>query len=376
MAWCATGVEPWATWLGGSRRARDGEVPEVTDQRVSAGSLWAVVPKTPSSPAGRRPLPTAAWGRARIEGGGWDALRDLRRLAKADEGRWRSRRGANRSTEQRACWLGCTGGAGPELTAHWSRCIEEAWPARARGRASEVGLACPLAGPATSAAGARPSSTTVQPSGPPRSGWGSREGKRDEATRAAGSGRGKPGRGVEARCAAAASSPGAAGPGRAGLGGARTMRADCRPPRWRAGLRWEPRTVRRVSEAWPRPPPPAGPRCPAQAAVPSLLAATPPPGLGCFCCCSCCSRTLEPSKVSGDQQGSASRSSSLLKEPEDAAKDAATPHSMCQGEALPPGVSSLRRFTFPWGHSFLSKEGLEILPWRPLFYLLLDWWTE
>lgn len=29
----------------GSWRARDGEVPEVTDQRVSAGSLWAVVPK-------------------------------------------------------------------------------------------------------------------------------------------------------------------------------------------------------------------------------------------------------------------------------------------------------------------------------------------
>lgn len=51
--------------------------------------------------------------------------------------------------------------------------------------------------------------------------------------------------------------------------------------------------------------------------------------------------------MSGDQQGSASRGSSLLKEPEDAAKDAATPHSMCQGEALPPGVSSLRRFTFP-----------------------------
>lgn len=188
MAWCATGEEPWATWLGGSRRARDGEVPEVTDRRVSAGSLWAVVPKTPSSPAGRGPLPTAAWGRARIEGGGWDALRGLRRLAKADEGRWRSRRGANRSTEQKACWLGGTEGAGPELTAHWSRWTEEAWPARARGRAGgRVGLACPLAGPATSAAGAGPSSTTVQPSGPPRSGWGSREGKRDEATRAAGS---------------------------------------------------------------------------------------------------------------------------------------------------------------------------------------------
>lgn len=54
---------------------------------------------------------------------------------------------------------------------------------------------------------------------------------------ASGGGRGKQGGGVEARCAAAGSSPGAAGPGRAGLRGARTMRAGCRPPRWRAGRR-------------------------------------------------------------------------------------------------------------------------------------------
>lgn len=52
---------------------------------------------------------------------------------------------------------------------------------------------------------------------------------------AAGSGLGEQGGVVEARCAAAASPPGAQGPGRAGLRGARTMRADCRPPRWRAG---------------------------------------------------------------------------------------------------------------------------------------------
>lgn len=46
----------------GSRRARDGEVPEVTDQRVSAGSLWAVVPKTTGSSAGRGPLPARLGG--------------------------------------------------------------------------------------------------------------------------------------------------------------------------------------------------------------------------------------------------------------------------------------------------------------------------
>lgn len=71
----------------GSWRARDGEVPEVTDQRVSAGSLRAVVPKTTGSSAGRGSLPAPAWGRTRIEGGGWDAPRGPERLADTDEGR-------------------------------------------------------------------------------------------------------------------------------------------------------------------------------------------------------------------------------------------------------------------------------------------------
>lgn len=105
--------------------------------------------------------------------------------------------------------------------------------ASARGREGErARLACPRAGRATSAAGARSSSgSPVLSSGPPRSGLGSRGGKLGEA------GAGSRAEGDEARCAAARSSPGAAGPGRAGLRGARTMRADCRPPRWRAGRR-------------------------------------------------------------------------------------------------------------------------------------------
>lgn len=38
-------------------------------------------------------------------------------------------------------------------------------------------------------------------------------------------------------------------------------------------------------------------------------------------------------------------------------------HTRCaKGGALPLGVSSLRRFTFPRGHSLLSKEVRETLP--------------
>lgn len=80
--------------MGKSRKSLTRE-----SRRVHSGQ-WSQ--KTTRSSAGRRPLRAAAWGRTRIEGGGWDAPEDAGRLADTDEGRWSSRRRANRSAEERA----------------------------------------------------------------------------------------------------------------------------------------------------------------------------------------------------------------------------------------------------------------------------------
>lgn len=112
---------------------------------ASAGSAWAVVPTITGARAGRGLPGARVWGRNPDWGGGWDASqgrRDWRREMRGGGARGVGR-GANGSTEERACWLGDAEGDGPEPTEDWPWRAVKAWPARARGSARERATALP-----------------------------------------------------------------------------------------------------------------------------------------------------------------------------------------------------------------------------------------
>lgn len=112
---------------------------------ASAGSAWAVVPTITGARAGRGLPGARVWGRNPDWGGGWDASQgrtDWRREMRGGGARGVGR-GANGSTEERACWLGDAEGDGPEPTEDWPWRAVKAWPARARGSARERATALP-----------------------------------------------------------------------------------------------------------------------------------------------------------------------------------------------------------------------------------------